>query len=196
MKQLFLLAFLADTSHCLQFVHCRWWVALWWVPGENSTPCSEQKQAEVCWKLQASPTDLQCSCAPGAAVSLRGKGRRLLSATSDQCLPGVLRPWGLWLNCTCSSCHFSLERTPLWGRVEIQTKKKKTDAPRRSQCGQPGPSEWVSGYPHLPAALSRSQSCCSSTACPWGYLVDSPSYCLQWRCHSQKLKDYYFLPSL
>nr|KAF6386412.1 casein kinase 1 gamma 1 [Myotis myotis] len=33
--------------------------------------------------------------AKGAAVSLRGKGRRLLSAISDQCLPGVLRSWGL-----------------------------------------------------------------------------------------------------
>lgn len=73
-------------------------------------------------------------------------------------------------NCTCSSCHFSLEGTPLWGRVEIQTKKKKTDAPRRSQCRQPGPSGPVA----IP--LSKLWACSELLllhCLPSGYLVDS-----------------------
>lgn len=48
-----------------------------------------------------------------------------------------------------------MEGTPLWGRVEIQTKKKKRCP--RSQSGQPGPScGWL---PPLPKTLRGSQSC-------------------------------------
>ena len=153
--------------------------------------CSPQRQAGSHGQLQA---HLWSSCAPGAAASLRGKGRRPPSATSDQCLPGVLRPWGLWLDCTRSSCHFSLEGTPLWGEGGDPNQKEENRCPHKEPVWA-ARAQWVSGHTYLPKALSRSQSPRSSTACPLGSLVDSPSYCLQWRCHSQKLKDYYSLPT-
>lgn len=46
-------------------------------------------------------------CAPGAAASLRGNGRRRLSVTSDRCLPGLAGPTA------CSSCPVSLEGASL-----------------------------------------------------------------------------------
>ena len=109
---------------------------------------------QAAWQLQA---DLWSSCAAGAAASLRGKGRRPPSATSDQCLPGVLRPWGLWLHCTHSSCHFSLEGIPLWGEGGDPNQKEENRCPQKEPVWA-ARSQRVSGHPYLPKALSRSQS--------------------------------------
>lgn len=135
---------------------------------------------------------LKCSCAPGAAVSLRGKGRRLLSDTSDQCLPGVLKSWGLWLQLHLQLLPFLIGRDSSVGEGGDPNQKEENRWPQKEPV-QAARAQWASGNPSV-WALSRSRAA-ASPLLALGLSGWLSSHCLQWRCHSQKLKDYYSPPS-
>lgn len=107
----------------------------------------------------------KCSCAPGAAVSLRGKGRRLLSDTSDQCLPGVLKSWGLWLQLHLQLLPFLIGRDSSVGEGRDPNQKEENRCPQKEPV-QAARAQWASGNPTF-LSSEPVQSCCFSTACPW-----------------------------
>lgn len=148
-KQLSPLAFLADTAHCLQYVHCRWRATLWVGARGKFHPCNKQRQAEICWQLRASHTDLWSSLCSRCCCFFKRKRKKTAQRHKWPVPPRSPQALGTLTRLHPQLLPFLIGRDSSVGEGgDPNQKEEKQMPPEGASAGSQGP---VGQWPPLPA---------------------------------------------